>query len=721
MNPLLLAVLQSVTLSASAPQVPASDTILPPADSMALATAYQDDGARELVRLARAHRDHIDASVFRYTATSRQRVSVGLRALRRDRILYRRETASRLEWRRDGPSRVEVLGAREAIPMALPGVRVPDGFEQWARSFLPAPGDDRLFVNPTGGGFAWHPLVDGAEALYRYSLGATTTIRLPDGRMIQLAELRVQPRTRTIRVVDGSFWIELENHGIVQAVFRPARGFDLERDLAELDPEDADDASEVPAILRPIRFDVQYVAVDYGLWEMRWWMPRLMAFEGSLQMGAMRVPISVELLYEDYRVEADRHGLPELPPLVIHLAGDTARPRTQRFPVRVVVPDSAALLTSPYLPRSIFASGERLMSESEVRELADRLGALPPPPWSMPRPSLTYPWHFGRGLLRYNRVEGLSAGVRADVDVGRAAVDISARMGTGDQRPNLELGVVPAATRRSWRVAGYHRLTTADPATRPFGVRNSLSALVLGQDDGIYFRASGADVTIESGPGSWPYQVRVYAERQAPAGETTRFSLRRLLDDQRDFGAEVLADPADQVGVSARVGVDRGFDPAGGRWSAAVDVTAEAGSYLFLRPGLTLTAGVPVARGVLVSGELGAGTMVGRDGRGAPGPTQANWFLGGAQTLRGFAGGALQGPEYGRARVELSNRLPAARLVVFTDAGWAGRFEEYRSADVAVAVGIGASFLDGLFRVDLARAVTHDRGWRLEFSSDLLF
>jgi hypothetical protein len=721
MTPLLLAFLQTVAVSVPAPAPPVPDTILPAADSLAMATAYADDKARELVRLARAHRDHIDASVFRYTATSRQRVSVGVRALRRDRLLYRRETASRLVWRRDGPSRVEVLGAREAVPVAISGVRVPADIEQWARAFLPAPGDDRLFVNPTGDGFAWHPLAEGAEALYRYSVGDTTRIRLPDGRDIRLAELRVQPRTRTVRVVDGSFWIELENHGIVQALFRPARGFDLERDLADLDPADADDASDVPAFLKPIRFDVKFVAVDYGLWEMRWWMPRLMAFEGSLQMGAMRFPISIELLYEDYRVEADRYDLPELPPLVIGLAGDTAKPRTHRFPVHVVVPDTAKLLASPHLPRSIYATGERLMSQAEVRELADRLGALPPPPWSPPRPSLTYPWNLGRGLLRYNRVEGLSAGARADLDLGRADVDVTGRLGTGDQRPNLEVGVVPTTTLRRWRVRGYHGLTTADPATRPFGLRNSMSALLLGQDDGVYFRATGADVSVEAGLGALPYQVRVYAERQSPAEETTRFSLRRVLDDSRDFGPEVLADPADQVGVAARIGLDRGFDPSGWRWSAAMDVTAEAGSYLFLRPGITLSAGAPVTQRILISGEVAGGTVVGRDGRGGPVPTQASWFLGGAQTLRGFAGGAFHGPEYGRARLEVSNPMPAARIVLFSDAGWAGPVEEFRSEDVAMSVGIGASFLDGLVRADLARALTHHRRWRVEFSSELVF
>jgi hypothetical protein len=719
MLPLVLAALQGVSIAATSP--PAPDTLLPPADPAAMATAFLDDGARELVRLARAHRDVIDASVFGYSATGRQRVSVGIRALRRDRLLYRRESATRIDWRRDGPSRVEVLGAREAVPVAVAGVRVPTGLEGWARSFVPSPGDDRLFVNPTGGGFAWHPLAEGSEALYRYASGDTTVIRLPDGRSIRLAELRVFARQRDIRVVDGSFWIELENHGIVQAVFRPARAFDLDRDLADLDPEDGGEADEIPAILKPIRFDVQYVVVDYGLWEMRWWMPRLMAFQGSLQMGAVRLPISMELTYEDYRVEADRYGLPELPPLMVQLAGDTASQRTAHtFPVRVVVPDTLDLLESPELPRSIFA-GERLMTEREVNELTARLRALPPPPWVADRPTVTLPWEPGRGLLRYNRVEALSAGVRADLDLGRAQLDVTARLGIGDLEPNVELGATRLAPLRTWRTAGYHRLATADPATRAFGLRNSLSALLLGQDDGIYYRASGIELMVDPALGEQRYRLRVYAERQAPVTEGTRFSVRRVLDPEHTFGPEILADPADQVGFAVVAGMDRGLDPSGFRWGGWLDLTGEAGTYTFLRPGVTALAGVPLPGPLIASLEVGAGTTVGL-GAGTPAaPIQASWFLGGPRTLRGFAGGALHGPDHARVRVEVSNRLPAARLSAFSDGGWAGRFDDYDWQDVAVSAGIGVSLLDGLLRLDLARAVRPSAGWRIELTSDVLF
>jgi hypothetical protein len=721
MLPLLLAALQGVTLTVTRP--PVADTLLPVADSVAMATAYRDEATRELVRLARAHRGVIDASVFRYTATARQRVSLGVRALRRDRLIYRRETASLVDWRRDGPSRVEVVGAREAVPIAMTGVRVPGDLEDWARSFVPRPGDDRLFVNPGGGGFAWHPLVEGGEALYRYETGDTTVIRLPDGGAVRLVELRVTPRERDIRVVTGSFWIELDNHAIVQAVFRPSREFDMERDLARMSPEDAGDVDDVPGIFKPVRFDIRYVTVEYGLWEMRWWMPRLMAFDGSLQLGALRFPINMELTYADYVVEPDRHGLPELPPLTLHLAGyPHARPLAHRYPTRVVIADTARLLASPLLPASVYAEGERLISEGELRELADRLGALPAVPWEVGRPSVSWPWEPGSGLLRYNRVEGLSAGARLDWDLTRAHLDLTGRIGTGDRVPYVELGATVPTLRRSWRVAAYHRLAAADPAARPFGLQNSLSALLLGQDQGLYFRGSGVEMRVEPAGGETRYRARVYGERQAAVARNTDFSVRRLLGGDHEFRPNIDADGADQVGASLWLGRDRGLDPAGVRWGGWLDLTAETGTFSFVRPGVTLRGGVPLPGRLLAAAELGAGTTLGAAGEtGFAAPVQSHWFLGGPTTLRGFAPGTFSGPDHLRGRAELATRLPAARLVVFSDAGWAGSFDHYHGRDVAVSAGAGASLLDGLLRFDVARALRPITQWRLEMYVDALF
>src|SRR5690606_25569279 len=154
-----------------------------------------------------------------------------------------------------------------------------------------------------------NPLAPGAERDYRYESGDTTEIRLPDGRTVRLVELRVLPRRSDFRLVTGSFWIEQETNAVVQAVFRPSRPFDLDED---------DDGDDVPGLLKPVRFELAYVTLEYAYWDFRWWLPRTVAAEGVLQVTSLlRMPFSYSLSYSDYDV-----------------SGDPTRPRA-------VLPDSA--------------------------------------------------------------------------------------------------------------------------------------------------------------------------------------------------------------------------------------------------------------------------------------------------------------------------------------------------------------------------------------------
>ncbi|HEU5465738.1 MAG TPA: hypothetical protein VFU75_02550, partial [Gemmatimonadales bacterium] len=69
-------------------------------------------------------------------------------------------------------------------------------------------------------------------------------------------------------------------------------------------------------------------------------------------------------------------------------------------------------------------------------------------------------------------------------------------------------------------------------------------------------------------------------------------------------------------------------------------------------------------------------------------------------------------------RAELGFGIPGARLALFSDAGWAGVGRFAFTAQPLISAGLGASFLDGLLRVDLARALAVQRGWRLELYTD---
>ena len=99
-------------------------------------------------------------------------------------------------------------------------------------------------------------------------------------------------------------------------------------------------------------------------------------------------------------------------------------------------------------------------------------------------------------------------------------------------------------------------------------------------------------------------------------------------------------------------------------------------------------------------------------------PLQRNWFLGGPGTLRGYPGASAVGPGFLRGRAELARDGGTIRWALFSDWGWAG--EDFSSGfdDGLMSAGAGFSVLDGLIRLDIARALRSPCGWRLEFYFD---
>ena len=121
---------------------------------------------------------------------------------------------------------------------------------------------------------------------------------------------------------------------------------------------------------------------------------------------------------------------------------------------------------------------------------------------------------------------------------------------------------------------------------------------------------------------------------------------------------------------------------------------------------------MPLPFGVAGAVEAAAGSAVGAV------PVQGQWYLGGPATLRGYAGAAAAGESFWRARVELASRAAGARLALFGDAGWAGPRAGFAKQAPLLAWGVGASFLDGLVRLDVARGVRWPAGWRVDLYWD---
>jgi len=684
--------------------------------------AYRDPVARQLVERARETRERADRSISSYTGVVRQRSAVMLRLPLRDRLLEREEMAARVHWSRDGETVVRLLASREQGP---DGVEA-GGFD--TNTIFDPSGDRVYFVLAGSIGDSeemWiaHPLAANAEDHYRYASGDTMTVRLPDQRVIRAVELHVIPRRPSFHYLTAALWIEPESGALVQAVYRPARSLDFARDTAFIDADDLDALDKVPGFLKPFEIDFENVVVQYSLWGLRHWLPRLMRVEGYFRAGSMRVPFSQELSYQMESVSDAPDAAPT--PTAAELAraeGDSliqvvGEEQNGRRRTTILRPkDDSRLIRSEELPPPIWDESPEFASESELEALVDKLKV------SVPRGTIREPVSYGvqwgtdaPDLIRFNRVEGLSMGARATVRYAEREARATVRLGIADLRPNLELAASQPAAGRAVTASVYHQLASVDGTGQALGMGNSAGALLFGRDYGEYYRATGARLTVAPAARDrqW-YRWSLFAERQRGAERGTTWSLARLLGSEHAFRPNLAADDADLLGASLALSPWWGRDPLAPQ--AGVEYLAEAatGDHRFVRSRVTGRTILPLGRRHRFGLEAAAGESWGTT------PVQYHWFLGGPETLRGYGGSAAAGPTFARGRAELARGTPTGAITLFADAGWAGERSAFATDDVLVAAGVGTSLLDGLLRLDLARSLTHEKGWRLELYLDAL-
>jgi hypothetical protein len=714
---------------------PAADTL--PSRPDPASAAYHDPFARELVSRARSYRRSTDLEVRAYRTLARERVAVGLRMLSRERTLASSEKAARIDWRREGPVRIDVLGRRERDPDG-DGDLMKETAESLGSDFHDLafdPAEERLRFGVMDTTWVPHPLAAGSEAFYRYRSGDTLTVRLPGGKAVRVYELRVEPRRAGKPLVSGSLWLDDGSYGVVRSLLR------LNAPLTEqIRAEMADDGDSGKrsvtvsagtgegrrrrpsrwSVIPEVRLDVRYMNTEYALVEGRWWMPASTALEGTVSVGSrLAVPVRFERSYTEYHVEGDA------PPAPGQLAAEPPAPvqgckegekecvcRRSSGACRVfdvhVPEDRASLERAAELPPPI-ETGAPLMSGKEANDLAREIDKVAATPWLFTQPSLRQ----APVVVRYNRVEALSLGTRATVDFGPLQVDGTARIATSNAEPDLELGLRRESPKGRWRLAGYYRLAAMDPAQNPLGIGNSLGAFFFGGDQGDYFRATGAELTGRPPRAERPwYEWRLFAEQQRGVSAETDFSTRGWFDDGWEFRPNPRADRADQVGASLLLRPVMGRQVLGTTWGVDVGVEGQAGDFRFARPTATVRMGTPLPFGLAGALEAAGGTSFGDV------PVQSLWRVGGVPSVRGYDASSSVGNAFWRGRGEVSSRARSARIALFTDVGRAGDRESLTLSDPLWSVGAGASLLEGMVRLDLARAMRGDTGWRLHLYLD---
>ena len=723
-----------------------------------LRTAFEDSAAHILLLRARKARLEQDSALVAYDATTYQRISAGLGigSFGRDRLIFRHEDATRVRWQRDVGAWVELKGSRTAIPIAPAEAQdsAEAGMNGDDMGTIPYyPGYESLWI---GGGVAKaqvdereivHPLAGGAEAYYTYATGDSVSFRLPDGTVIHLRELKVRPRHPKWNVVVGSLWFDVATGQLVRAAFRMSIPMDIwavADEEAKANGNDSDIPVWVKGMMSPMRAQVTAVAIEYGLYNGRFWLPRLQSAQGDAQVSFMHVPFKMEQSYQyasvngrdslprialrypeipdslpdavqdsirearrdEERAERDsiRKGLKPKPIAQCDTAQFVTRSRLEHnglLRVAYQVPcDQSQLATSPLLPKSIYDPGEDVAGAAERDALISQALSLSAQAHFSPVPPTL---HYGLDMLRFNRIEGFSAGARLDEQFGAGyAGSLTARLGVADLEPNAELNVNRSNGATTIGLTGYNRLDVVGDWGDPLSFGSSLSALLFGRDEGFYYRTSGVELTGTNTRGL-NYDWRLFAEQERSAAVKNHWSMGA------PFIPNITARRGNYAGGALRVRGSHGEDPQGFRVLSDLRLEAATGDSAYGRGSLELSfsdAAGPVAGNLTLSGGSSVGAV----------PPQRLWYLGGAHTIRGQSPDTLQrGNAYWFARAELGLNRLGVQPSVFGDLGWTGDRTKLSEVGRPMSgVGAGVGFLDGLIRFDVARGLYPREQWRTD-------
>jgi hemolysin activation/secretion protein len=161
------------------------------------------------------------------------------------------------------------------------------------------------------------------------------------------------------------------------------------------------------------------------------------------------------------------------------------------------------------------------------------------------------------------------------------------------------------------------------------------------------------------------------------------------------------------VGLAVGHHSSYGLDPHAFRALTEIKLEGAAGTFDYSRGSLQTTLSHGLGKSLDGALTLGAGTSGGHL------PIQKQFFIGGVQTVRGQRAGAAIGDSFWMTSAEIGSRSVGFRKIVFADLGWAGDRNSFSHPGRPLSgAGIGASFMDGLIRLDLAKGIYPEKSVR---------
>jgi hypothetical protein len=370
--------------------------------------------------------------------------------------------------------------------------------------------------------------------------------------------------------------------------------------------------------------------------------------------------------------------------------------------------DSTALASSKELPKSPYDANEEVFSQRDADALASSLGLSLQPAFG-PQP---LQFDYSLNQQRYNRIEGLSVGTEVKWPLGAGyTASGEARIGVADWQPNAEVRLARGNGRTTVQGAVYRRLSFTNDFGDPLSLGASMATLLYGRDEGFYYRSAGAEMTWTRQTSNGIIKWRAFGERDDPARKRTNFNIANAFSSHRFMQDNITAEKGQVAGGAGEWHASYGVDPAG--WTVVTDVRAEAagGSFNYARGLADITVSRPLFWKLSFGQTASAGTATDSV------PIQRQFYMGGLRTVRGQLAGTRIGNSYWLSRSELGYGTMASKSTLFLDLGWAGDRSDFTTPGRPIAGwGMGTSFVDGLFRIDVARGIYPRKGTRIDLS-----
>jgi hypothetical protein len=423
---------------------------------------------------------------------------------------------------------------------------------------------DTLFVDPLG---------DLGPETYRYSSGLP--LEITGDRRATLQSVEFRPVDPEAGAITGIIWFDAETGHPLRAMIRPHGRWQLRAGLRGF-------IRRLPLLPKDATGGMDYLVVDYDA-------------DGN----GSSWPVLARVLGRMYWF-GDQAVMP------VQMEWDIA--------MDSVPPESEALAPTPLRGGWTFSVNRRELNPF-IREMDRVVGPPPAPP-------LGQVLRRAVGSIRFNQVQGINFQAKYPFPVGaRTVLEGELGIPTASFELTGALGLRQEVYLYSWGIEAYSRLQDANWMETVNGFTSSISALLTGYDDGIYYLAQGGSFWITHGDRPLDERLSLFAERHREVGKTAVYSLFSP-DSAEALPPDLEADEGDYYGLRYKVNLQLGDDVQRGVLVARLYGQAVTGDRLFGSIGTTtdlvgplpgpFTGGLRVQVG-LADGEL---------------PAQALYYLG---------------------------------------------------------------------------------------------